>query len=101
VSCPIRWRYGDFVCTDRAGEGASGPFRPVELRAQIGRQLRGVGRPPAAAVKLGALLDGQRYVMDVALDVGGGLQGHRPSSFGETQSWHSGSPSDEVVPFRP
>jgi hypothetical protein len=41
----------------------------VELDAQIRSKFRGVSRPPAATLEHRALLDGERHVMNVALDV--------------------------------
>src|SRR3990172_5110521 len=47
---------------------------PVALGVQIDLELGGVRWASAAAVKLGALLDGKRHVMDVAFHARGGLQ---------------------------
>src|SRR5262245_30354217 len=46
---------------------------PVKVEVEFG----GIGGPFATAVKLGALFDGKRHVMNVALHARGGLQGHR------------------------
>ena len=57
----------------------------VAHAVQVDFQLRGVLGPAAASVELGALLDGQRHVVDVAFDAGRGLQrdGHAADDAGD------------------